>query len=120
MPNSLHVVSTMQSILIIHKFQYYSHFSIYPSCVAFAKVCHQSTDFHFPDINVQLRQVQEFASTALRERKEHKFTEASLSSQNSESHLSSTSPRSDESPCDVPERGRPLLCNNVIVHVNTS
>ncbi len=49
--------------------------------------------------------MQEFAATAVAERKEHKFTTPSISSQNSESQLSTASMRS-ESPTEVAERGK--------------
>lgn len=61
-------------------------------------MCHQSTDFHFPDIAVQLRRVQEFAQLANQEKKESKFT-SSLSSQSSE-----TVPIRSESPINDLER----------------
>ena len=54
------------------------------SCnAAFAKVCRESTEFHFEDIDVQLSRLQECVVLANREQKESKFQSSSLGSQNS-------------------------------------
>ena len=58
-----------------------------PSIPAFASVCHQSTDFHFPDIDVQLSRTQEHALSANREREERKPRHAQNSHSDSQSNL---------------------------------
>lgn len=54
---------------------------------AFASVCHQSTDFHFPDIDVQLSRTQEYALSANKEREERKPRHAQNSHSDSQSNL---------------------------------
>lgn len=78
-----------------------------PPSTEFAKACHLSTDFHFPDIDVQLSQIQERALIGIQERRDRLVTAASLSSHTSDSFISRS-----ESPSDTTDKGegeRPLL-----------
>lgn len=78
-----------------------------PPSTEFAKACHLSTDFHFPDIDVQLSQIQERALIGIQERRDCLVTAASLSSHTSDSFISRS-----ESPSDTTDKGegeRPSL-----------
>ncbi len=52
------------------------------------KVCHQSTDFHFPDVDVQMGQIQDYSVIGNRGRQERDLN-ASFESRSGESLVSS-------------------------------
>ena len=64
-------------------------------------MCRQSTDFHFPGIDTQLKEVQEYGRLANQERKESKFAAMSSSSHTSETRLSNS-----ESPLQSSDNGK--------------